>query len=50
MNDDTGSIDPFRKMLEDYYTNGTPIPFYRPYIPLQWVNLKELEKQDDTER
>lgn len=42
--------NPWHKMLEDYYNNGTPIPFYRPYIPLQWVDLKELEKQDDTER
>lgn len=42
--------NPWHKMLEDYYNNGKPIPFYRPYIPLQWVDLKELEKQDDTER
>lgn len=41
MTDNTGSIEPFRAMLEDYYKNGTPIPFYRPYIPLQWVDAEQ---------
>lgn len=39
--------NPWYKMLEDYYNNGTPIPFYRPYIPIQWVDVKELDRVID---
>lgn len=40
----TGSI--WEQMLKDHY-EGRPIPFYRPYIPIQWV---DWGKQDDTKR
>ena len=43
----TGSADPFRKMLEDYYKDGTPIPFYKPYIPLQWDELDKENKEEE---
>lgn len=48
MNDVTESIDAFRKMLEDYYTKGTSISFYVPYIPLQWIHYENTEKTDES--
>jgi hypothetical protein len=51
---ETGSVvpvgDAFKQMLEDYYSGNAPLPVYRPFVPLQWVELKDLEKPFPPER
>ena len=41
---ETGSVvpvgDAFKQMLEDYYSGNAPLPVYRPFIPIQWVDAK----------
>jgi hypothetical protein len=41
--DEAADFDPriWETMLKDYYSGKSPLPAYRPYIPIQWVDAKK---------
>jgi hypothetical protein len=50
MSDGTGSVEPFKRMMEDYYRGAASIPWHVPYIPVQWVKWSDLKKPFSPER